>query len=164
MGACPGWRNFDMLQKKKLTSDQALQRAKQFCSYQERSHAETKEKLYSFGLFKKDVEKLISQLVEEDYLNEERFAAAYARGKFRMNHWGRVKIKYELKQKLVSEFCIIKAMKEIDENEYEKTLNKLLNEKSEDVKDEKNVYVKKRKIKDYLLQKGFELDLILKKL
>ena len=153
-----------MWQKKKLTPDQALQRGKQYCSYQERSHAETKEKLYSFGLYKTEVEKLLSQLIEEDYLNEERFAAAYARGKFRMKQWGRIKIKYELKQKQVSEYCIKKALREINEEEYEKTLEKLFTEKSEEVQSEKNVFTRKRKIKDYLLQKGFELDMILKKL
>lgn len=150
-----------MLQRKKLTADQALQRAKLYCAYQERCHAETKQKLYSFGLFKNDVDRIISQLVEEDYLNEERFAAAFARGKFRMKHWGRVKIKYELKQKNVSEYCIKKAMKEIGEEEYEKTLAKLTEEKLEELGGEKNALTRRKKVYDYLLQKGFERDMIL---
>ena len=150
-----------MLQKKRLTPEQAFPKLKYYCGYQERSHAEVKEKLYSYGLWKQDVEKLLSQLIEEDYLNEERFAKAFAGGKFRMKQWGKVKIKYELKQKQVSEYCIKKGLKEIDEGEYLKTLNKLLDEKSSTLKTEKNMLIKKRKISDYLLQKGYERDLIM---
>ena len=150
-----------MLQKKRLTPEQAFPKLKYYCGYQERSHAEVKEKIYSYGLWKQDVEKLLSQLIEEDYLNEERFAKAFAGGKFRMKQWGKVKIKYELKQKQVSEYCIKKGLKEIDEEEYLKTLNKLLDEKSSILKTEKNMLIKKRKISDYLLQKGYERDLIM---
>jgi regulatory protein len=150
----PAGRN--MIQRKRFTPDQALNKAKEYCSYQERSHSEVKEKLYSFGLSKNDVEKIISQLIEEDYLNEQRFAEAFARGKFRMKHWGRVKIIYEMKQKKISEYCIKKALKQIDENEYSDTLNKLAGEKLRSLRSEKNVFVKKRKVMDYLLQKGYE--------
>jgi regulatory protein len=99
-------------------------------------------------------------LVEEDYLNEERYAAAYARGKFRIKQWGRIKIKYELKQKQVSDYCIKNAMKEIDEEEYMKTLGKLMEEKLIELESEKNVFVKRKKATDYLLQKGYERDFI----
>jgi regulatory protein len=150
-----------MLRKKNLTSEQALQRAKLYCSYQERCHAETKEKLYSLGLFKNDVDRIVSLLIEEGYLNEERFAAAYARGKFRMKHWGRIKIKYELKQRKVSEYCIREAMKQIDEDEYMKVLAKLAREKLNELRGEGNDFVRKKKVFDFLLQKGFERDLII---
>jgi len=150
-----------MLQKKKLTPEQAIQKLRHYCAYQERSHAEVKEKLYSLGLWKQDVDKAISQLIEADCLNEERFAKAFAGGKFRMKHWGRVKIKYELKQKQVSEYCIKKGLKEIDEEDYLKTLNKLKEEKLLTLKSEKNILVRKRKLSDYLLQKGYERDLIM---
>src|ERR1700709_658618 len=92
--------------KKYLTREQALQKARHYCGYQERCHSEVKEKLYSLGLHKQQVEECLSQLIEENYLNEERFAQQFAGGKFRMKQWGRVKIKYELKQKQVSEYCI----------------------------------------------------------
>ena len=161
MAASHGWKNHDMLQKKRLTPEQAFQKAKHYCAYQERCHAEAKEKLYSFGLWKNDVETIISQLIQEDYLNEERFASMYARGKFRMKQWGRVKIKYELKQKQVSEYCIKKGLKEILDDEYKKTLIKLAEEKMRTLKGEKNIHIKKRKAMDYLLQKGYERDLIL---
>ena len=147
-------------QNKRLTPQQALARAKEYCKYQERCHSETRDKLFSFGLAPNDVEQIISQLIEEDYLNEERFAEAFARGKFRMKHWGRVKIRYEMKQKRITEYCIKKAMKEIDEDEYAATLNKLMDEKLRTLKSEKNVFMRKRKLTDYLMQKGYERDII----
>lgn len=135
-----------MLQKKRLTPQQALQHAKQYCAYQERSHAEVKEKLYSFGLFTGDVENILSELIQEDYLNEERFARSFARGKFRMKKWGRVKIKFELKGKQVSEYCIRKGLTEIDEVEYQQTILKLTEEKLKSLKSEKNILDRKRHV------------------
>jgi len=143
-----------------LTPGQALQKVKHYCAYQERSHSEVKDKLYSYGLHKSDVETILSQLIEENYLNEERFALQFAGGKFRMKQWGRVKIKYELKQRQVSEYCIKKALKSIDETAYEKTLQKLFDDKIKTLRSEKNIFIKKKKVQDYLLQKGFEADLV----
>ena len=104
--------------KKHLTKEQALQKLKHYCAYQERCHSEVKEKLFNLGVWKKEHDEIISTLIEENYLNEERFAIAYAGGKWRVKHWGRVKIKYELKQKQVSEYCIKKALMAIDNDEY----------------------------------------------
>ena len=146
--------------KQYFTKEQSLQKAKQYCAYQERCHSEVKEKLYSFGLYKKEVEDLLSQLIEENYLNEERFAIQFAGGRFRIKHWGRVKIKYELKQKQVSEYCIKKALAAIDETGYIKQLQKLFDQKVKALKSEKNIFIKKRKLQDHLLQKGFETDLV----
>jgi regulatory protein len=145
---------------KYLSKEQALQKARHYCGYQERCHKEVREKLYALGLYKQQVEESLSQLIDEDYLNEERFAQQFAGGKFRMKQWGRVKIKYELKQKQVSEYCIKNAMKEIDQTDYEKTLAKLASVKFESLGTEKNIFNKLRKTQDYLLQKGFEPDLI----
>jgi regulatory protein len=149
-----------MIQRKYLTKEQALQKAKHYCGYQERSHNEVKEKLHLLGLWKKDVEEVISTLIEENYLNEERYAVAFAGGKFRMKNWGRVKIKYELQQKKISAYCIKKAMKEIDDEDYKKTFSKLAELKWGSLKGEKNIFIKKRKTQDYLMQKGFEYELI----
>ncbi|MBX9785348.1 MAG: recombination regulator RecX [Chitinophagaceae bacterium] len=146
--------------KKQLTPEQAFQKAKHYCAYQERCHSEVKEKLYSFGLRKAEVDQLFTQLIDEDYLNEERFAIQFAGGHFRMKQWGRIKIKYELKQKQVSEYNIKKALKQIDETEYEQTLKKLFDVKAKTLKAETNQFIKKRKLQDYLLQKGYELQLI----
>jgi len=149
-----------MALKKYLTKEQALQKARHYCGYQERSHGEVKEKLYSLGLYKQQVEECLSQLIEEDYLNEERFAQQFAGGKFRMKKWGRVKIKYELKQKQVSDYCIKKGLKEIEEEDYLATLKKLTEEKWASVKSESNLFTKLRKTQDYLIQKGYEHELV----
>lgn len=143
-----------------LTKSVAIPKIKHYCAYQERCHAEVKEKLYGFGLNRAEVDELISMLIEENYLNEERFAIQYAGGKFRMNQWGRIKIKHGLKQRQVSEYCIKKAMKEIDEDEYLKLLDKLAETKWKSLKGEKNIFVKRRKLQDFLLQRGFESEYI----
>lgn len=150
-----------MLQRKTITKEKAFQKIKYFCAYQERCHKEVKEKLYSLGLWKRDVEELISQLITENYLNEERFAQQFAGGKFRMKHWGRIKIQYELKQKQVSIYCIKKGLQEIKEEEYGKILRKLAEVKWKTLKSEKSIFTKRRKTMDYLLQKGYERDLAL---
>jgi regulatory protein len=144
----------------KFTPLQALPKIKQYCAYQERCHAEVKEKLYYFGLYKKDVEQLMSQLIEENYLNEERFAIQYAGGKFRMNKWGKIKIKYALKQKQVSEYSIKKALQQISEEDYKNTLQKLAEQKLKTLKTERNSFARKKKLQDYLLQKGYESELV----
>ena len=143
-----------------FTPEQSLQKIKQYCAYQERCHAEVRDKLYSFGLHKNEVEEIISTLITENYLNEERFAIHFAGGKFRMKQWGKIKIKQALKYKQVSDYCIKKALKEIDVDEYEKTFQKLTQQKLKSLKGEKNIFIKKRKLQDFLLQKGFETQLV----
>ncbi len=145
--------------KKYLTKEQALQKLKHYCAYQERCHNDVKEKLYKLGVWKKEHDEIIAALIEENYLNEERFAIAYAGGKFRINSWGRVKIKYALKQKQVSEYCIKKAMKQISEEDYMKLLNKLAKEKYAALKADQYL-VRKKKTMDYLITKGFETNLV----
>jgi regulatory protein len=145
--------------KKQLTPEQALQKLRHYCGYQERCHSEVKEKLYSLGVFKNEHDAIIATLIEEDYLNEERFAIAFAGGKFRVKQWGRVKIKYELKQKQVSEYSIKKALQQIKEDEYRDTLKKLSAEKYASLKDEQHL-VRKKKTMDYLIQRGFEMELV----
>ncbi len=106
------------------------------------------------------MEQLISQMIVENYLNEERFAIQYAGGKFRMNKWGRIKIKHALRQKQVSDYSIKKALKEISESDYKKTLQNLAVQKLKTLKKETNVFSKKRKLQEYLLQKGYEHDAV----
>jgi regulatory protein len=145
---------------KKLTPQQALPKLKQFCAYQERCHSEVKEKLYSYAVYRDDAEEIISKLIEENYLNEERFACSFAGGRFRIRQWGKMKIKYELKQKGVSEYCIKKALQSIDLEEYEQCLHKLADQKLKTLRSEKNMFIKKRKLQDFLLQRGFETGLV----
>lgn len=143
-----------------FTPEQSLPKIKQYCAYQERCHAEVRDKLYSFGLRKTEVEEIISELITENYLNEERFAIHFAGGKFRMKQWGKIKIKQALKAKQVSDYCIRKALKEIDSKEYQKTFQKLAEQKLKTLKSERNIFIKKRKMQDFLLQKGFEMEMI----
>ena len=149
-----------MTQPLNIGTEKALQKIGQFCAYQERNHKEVKEKLYSYGLYKDQVEELISKLIQENFLNEERYAIAYAGGKFRAKDWGKNKIKYGLKQHQVSDYCIKKALKTIDEDEYIQKLQKLYSGKEKTLKSEKNIFIKKRKIQQDLLQKGYESSLI----
>lgn len=148
------------MQPQKFTPMQALPKLRQYCAYQERCHKEVMEKLYSYGVYRDDAAEIVSKLIEEDYLNEERFAIQFAGGKFRAKAWGRVKIKHELKQKGVSEYCIKKALKNIDADDYETCLRKLAEQKLTQLNKEKNIFIKKRKLQDFLLQRGFETDLI----
>jgi len=150
-----------MQYKKQITKEQAYQKLKHYCGYQDRCHSEVKEKAYSLGLKKSDVEELITKLIEENCLNEERFAKQYAGGKFRIKQWGRVKIKNELYQKRVSEYCIRKALDEIDTEEYLKTLQRLSVKKWNSIKGTGiNHFVKMTKTRTFLLQRGFESGLI----
>lgn len=152
-----------MLPRKQLSKEQALQKARHYCGYQERSHQEVKDKLYGFGLHRAQVDELLSQLIEENYLNEERFAIQFAGGKFRMKQWGRVKIRYELKQRQVSEYNIKKALKQLEEEDYQAALEKLALKKWTSVKtDHSNRFTRLAKTTDYLLQKGFEPELVRK--
>jgi regulatory protein len=131
-----------------------------YCKYQERCHSEARNKLYELGFTTAEVERQIAELIEANVINEERFAIAFAGGKFRMKQWGREKIKMELKIRKISDYCIKKALKEIDCDEYDKTLNKLLYKKLTELKSERNHYIKKAKVYRYLLQKGYEKDIV----
>ena len=102
----------------------------------------------------------MAQLIEENYLNEERFAIQFAGSKFRMKNWGKIKIKYALKKRQVNEYCINKAMNAIEEADYLRTFNKLVTQKINSLKAESNTLVKKRKLYDYLLQKGYEYEMV----
>ncbi|MFN4315383.1 MAG: regulatory protein RecX [Chitinophagaceae bacterium] len=145
---------------KNYTPQQALQKLKHYCAYQERCHSEVREKLFSLGVWKKDQDGIIATLIEENYLNEERFAIAYAGGKYRMKQWGRQRIRYELRQKQVSEYSIKKALAQIDETSYLATLDELAEDRYASLKGEQYL-VRRKKTQDYLMQRGYETDLVL---
>ncbi len=144
----------------RISTEKALNKLKHFCGYQERSHSDVKQKLYSFGLHKNEVEELISRLIEEGYLNEERFALQFASGKSRIKGWGIQKIRYELRQKGISEFCINKALNALDRAEYESDFRRQAAKKWTSLRSEKNIFVRKSKLQQFLLNKGFEPALI----
>ncbi|MDL2315146.1 RecX family transcriptional regulator [Bacteroidales bacterium OttesenSCG-928-C19] len=141
------------------TLQQAIEKASAYCAVQERCANEMRTKLYSWGLSTDDVEQTITELIVQDFINEERFAKAFARGKFRIKHWGRRKIEYELKSKRISATCIQSGMQEIDETEYSEVLQQLIDKKSNEIK-ESNPFLKKKKLTAYLIGRGFEYELI----
>lgn len=141
--------------KKYLTPDQAWPKIKHYCAYAERCHFEVKQKLFSVGLAKKDVESLICRLIEEDRLNEERFAILFAGGHFRQKKWGKQKIIYALKQKGVGENLIKTALREIDGSDYIASLQKLAQVKWMSLRGEQWL-ARQAKTRAYLQQKGYE--------
>jgi regulatory protein len=146
-------------QKTVYTQTQALEKARRWCALQERCHTETRNKLHSWGQYEDACEEVIAQLISEGFLNEERFARSFARGKFRIKHWGRIKIVNELKQKKISPVCIRKGLDEIDDEEYMQTLRMLYTKRVKEVK-ERNPWARKAKIYTVLAGKGFEPELI----
>ena len=145
---------------KKVTGKvQARAKAEYFCAYQERSQQEVRNKLYDLGLHSADVEELISDLIQANFLNEERFAISYTLGKFRIKHWGKYKIKQGLKLKQVPPKLIEKALKQIDGDEYLHTLKSLLQKKIL-VLSEPVAYKLNYKLTQYAVTKGYERDLV----
>jgi regulatory protein len=130
-----------------------------YCVYQDRCHQEVEKKLTEFRLISESKELILIHLIQNNYLNEERFSQSYARGKFRIKKWGRRRIKQELRNRNISTYNIKSAMKEIDEEEYLSTLYELASSKEKSLK-EKNSYIKQQKLVQYLYRRGFELDLI----
>jgi regulatory protein len=144
----------------KVTDEKmALAKAGHYCAYQERSQQEVRDKLHEWGLNPIGVENVIMHLVEGNFLNEERFANAYTIGKFRQKGWGRVKIKQGLKFKKVSEPLIKKALKSINEDDYLKMLQAVI-QKKEKLLTEKEPYKRRYKLQQYALSRGYENDLI----
>lgn len=132
-----------------------------FCAYQERTHEEVRQRLAKFFVLPDDAEILITQLIEDKYLNEHRYAQTYAGGKFRIKKWGKNRILHELKRKNLSEYSIRSAMKEIKETDYRETLVKLAEKKLEVLANkESNKLLLKKKLATYLIQKGYEPELV----
>jgi regulatory protein len=152
--------------KIKLSPLMAEARIKNWCAYQERSQDETRIKLHSYGLQSEDTESLISKLIGENFLNEERFALALAGGKFRIKHWGKNKIRQELRKHRISEYCVNKALKSIDPDDYETVLKKVIEKKLNSLKPGRNTTDLLAKKSDfytvlkYAVSRGFESDLV----
>ncbi|WP_374951351.1 regulatory protein RecX [Mucilaginibacter sp.] len=143
----------------KITDEKiGLKKAEHYCAYQERSQQEVRDKLYEWGLWTSAVENIITKLIEDNYLNEDRFARAYVRGKFNQKGWGKIKIKQGLQLKKVSAPLIKKALMTIDPDEYMATLAKTLTKKAATVS-EKNEYIRRYKLQQYALSRGFETEL-----
>ncbi len=145
--------------KKYHTQTEAILKAANFCAYQERCHQEVLAKLQEWGIYGDEAAELILFLIENNYLNEERFAKAFAGGKFRVKKWGRIKIKRELKLRQISDFCIGVGLKEIDPDDYLKTLQAVL-QKQIDKSKIKHPMLLKQKVFQYAMQRGYESDII----
>lgn len=146
----------------KSTFTEAQKKLEYYCSYQERCHAEVVQKCYDLGLASKEIDLIVVYLIENNYLNEERFARSFARGKFRIKFWGKSRIINELKFRKISGPNIKLALSEIDEEEYEQAFETLA-EKSWNSILERNSAKKRKKFCDYLLRKGWESDRIYEK-
>ena len=145
--------------KNTYTRSEAKLKAASYCAYQERSQEEVRSKLYDLGLYSDDVEDLISELITENFINEERFAKAYVGGKFRIKKWGRRKIALGLKQHNLSRYCVQKGMEEIDTEEYFEVLTKHILKKM-DASTETDLFKKRNKIANFAIAKGFESELV----
>ena len=145
--------------KKKLTPNQAMLKAQATCAYQERCQQEMRDKLYDWGLHSIEVENIIAQLISDNFLNEERFAIAFAGGKFRIKKWGRVKIKLELKKRKISDYCIRKALQQIDDRDYLRTIRELIAKKGKEIKGGKE-HIRNYKIARFVASRGFEQDVV----
>jgi len=136
-------------------------RIKKWCDLQERAHSDVAKKLYTWGVWADEAGQIIAELISENYLNEERFARAFARGKFRIKRWGWRKIEMELKQKSVSKYSIDFARQEIDPDEYMETLKEVLDKKRPYIK-AKSDWERNQKLLHYAVKRGFEYEKVLK--
>jgi regulatory protein len=137
----------------------ATQKIEFFCSYQERCHEEVVSKLRTMKMDSDEIDRIMVHLISENFLNEERFACSFARGKHRIKHWGKIRIVNELKFRNISQTLINTALKEITPEEYLDTFHSLAERHWESIR-EKNVLKKRKKFCDYMLRRGFESNLV----
>lgn len=142
---------------------EAKLKLQQFCAYQDRCHKEVIEKLRKMNMIPEAIDAIVSELIQDNFLNEERFSKSFARGKFRIKKWGRLRIIRELKFRNISKYNIDSALKEIEEIDYLNTLDELAKKRNAAVK-ETNPFKRKKKIADYLFYRGWEAHLVYEKI
>lgn len=142
-----------------FTIEEAIIKLEHYCAYQERCHKEVRKKLMAMNMIPEAIDVIIVHLLDQNYLNEERFAKAFARGKFRIKKWGKRRILIELKQRELSQFSINQALNEIDEMDYLEVFNALAEKRVTSIK-ETDKYKKRKKLIDYLLYRGWESYLV----
>jgi regulatory protein len=145
------------------TVKQAIPKIEYFCAYQERCHEEVVAKLHSMKMTSDEIDSILVHLIGDNFLNEERFACSFARGKHRIKQWGKIRIVNELKFRKISQTLITIALKEISPEEYADTFDRVAEKHWESIR-ETNVQKKRKKFADYLLRKGFESNLVFDKL
>ncbi len=144
-----------------MTYEELLHKAASFCSLQERCKFDVKEKLQKLDASEEQITKILNRLIDEKFINEERYALAYVKDKFRFNKWGKIKIQMGLKEKKIHSEIIYTALDSIDDDEYFRTAKELIQSKSNGLK-YKNEFDRKGKLARYLLQKGFESSIVFK--
>lgn len=149
--------------QKSYTVEEAKRKMEHYCAYQERCHDEVVLKLKSLNMIPQAIDVIMVHLLDNNYLNEERFACSFARGKFRIKHWGKRRITNELKARNISRYNIERALKEIPEGEYLDAFHELA-DKQWEITRESNIQKKKKKVMDYLLRKGYESNLVQEKI
>ena len=147
------------LPTKRLTPAEALAKLERYCAYQDRCHHECKQKLRDLGVWGEDADHVMAALIEARFLDEERFARSYARGKHRMKYWGRDRIRRELKQRRLTPYCIEAGLSELDELDYAGTLRTLLAKRAAKQDDALYPYARKQDLIAYAQRKGYELSL-----
>lgn len=148
---------------KTYSVEEAKKKLEYYCSYQERCHEEVLQKLKSLNMIPLAIDTIVAHLIENNFLNEERFACSFARGKHRIKHWGRLRIINELKARGITRYNIEKALKEINAEEYLDSFNELAEKQWLSIR-ESNIQKKKKKLFDFLMRKGFESQLIFEKI
>lgn len=138
------------------THDQAIEALQHFCAYQDRCHQEARQKLRELRYYGDEAEVVIADLITENFLNEERFARSFARGKFKIKRWGRMKITRELKLRNISAYCIKKGLSEIEDADYRQTMEDELLRRDRLERKGLHPYLKRRKLADYMFQRGYE--------
>ncbi len=146
--------------KKTYTLEEAKRKIERYCVYQERCHYDVEKKLKEMRMIPQAIDEILGHLIQHNFLNETRFAQAFARGKFRIKKWGKSRIKRELKLRKISEYNIKLALKEIDSKDYYTTFDALAEKRLHQVANETSVSKKRKKVADYLLYRGWESAMI----
>ncbi|HLS12233.1 MAG TPA: regulatory protein RecX [Flavobacteriaceae bacterium] len=152
-----------MDKNKSYTVDEALTRMQSYCAYRDRCHMEVENKLREMRMIPQACEVIITKLIEDDFLNETRFAQSFTRGKFRIKHWGKTRIIRELKQRQIGDYIIKKALKEINENDYVETFHQLADKRLKQLEKDTDYHKKRRRFISYLQYRGWESNLIFEK-
>lgn len=152
-----------MISQKTYTVDEAKKRLERYCAYQERCHKEVQQKLYEMKMIPEARDQIVVHLLQHNFLNEERYARAFVRGKFRIKKWGKQRLHLELKRRDINNTIISLALNEIDADEYTNTFNDLAKKKVDSLTD-RNVQKKRKKLADYLFYRGWESQLVYDKI
>jgi len=152
-----------MISQKTYTYDEARNRLERYCTYQERCHKEVRQKLYEMKMIPEAQDNIIVHLLQHNFLNEERYAKAFVRGKFRIKKWGKQRLQSELKRRDINKTIITIALKEIDADEYLNSFDELAKKKVATLR-ESNLQKKRKKLADYLFYRGWESQLIYDKI